>query len=108
MRVPGLGIRQRVEHRGLPVEVGDDEVAGVVGQQWVEADEDVAPEVLLDHFGGQRQVAGRLVLHALAPATDDRGSPPRLPGPPVLIPARVDVRTGTEPVGIEGELVRIG
>lgn len=93
-----LDVGEGVEHRRWTVEVGHQEMAGVVGQQRIQPDEHIADEMGGDDLGGTGQVSGATPVHALAPATGDGGYPPGGAGAGVLPPHGVYVGAGPEPV----------
>jgi hypothetical protein len=100
-----LAVRERVEHRGWAVEVRDQEVARVVGEQWIQPHEYVADKMGGDHLRCERQVEGRSPVHSLSPPASDRGHPSAHPGPGVLPAHRVRVSPCPEPIGVQGQLV---
>ena len=100
----GLQVGERVEHRGLSVEVGGEPAGLVAGKHRIEADVDVAGQMRGEDLGRQRQVPYVRGMAALAPAALDGGHPPRLARAGVLPAHGVDVTSCAEQRGVELDL----
>jgi hypothetical protein len=99
-----LQIRQRVQHRGRPVEVGRQPPAQIPVEQRVQADVGLPGKVSGQHLHSKRQVVSLSVRNPLAPAASDSGQPACLPAASVLPPDRVDVGTGGKQRAEQGDL----
>ena len=103
-RSGGLQVGERVEHRGLSVEVGGEPAGLVAGKHRIEADVDVAGQMRGEDLGRQRQISDVGGRASLAPAALNGGHPSRLAGAGVLPAHGVDVAPCAEQRGVELDL----
>lgn len=68
-------VRERIEHRGLFVEVRCDPPAGVVIAEWIQTDVRLAPQVGVNDYWGRGEVGCVGSIHSLAPMAFDRRHP---------------------------------
>ncbi len=92
----GLQIRQGIEHRRRPVEVGCQPLTPVAVQQRIQPDMRLAGQMSAQHLCREGQVIPVLVPGTLAPPAAHRRQPPCLTGSGVLPPRGIDVGSGAE------------
>ena len=87
----GFHIGQCVEHCGLFVEVGRDPPTCVIVAKRIEADMNLAAQVLSDDVGGQRKIRGVGTVHSLAPVAANGRHPTGSTVAAILPTKRVNV-----------------
>ena len=101
----GFHIGQCVEHRGLFVEVCRDPPTCVIVAKRIQADMNLAAQVLSDDVGGQRKIRGVGAVHALAPVAADRRHPTGSTVAAILPTQRINVGATTKQIEEEADLV---
>ena len=101
----GFHIGQCVEHRGLFVEIGRDPPTCVIVAKRIQADMNLAAQVLSDDVGSQRKIRCIGAVHALTPVAADRRHPTGSTVTAVLPTQCVNVGATTKQIEEEADLV---